>query len=160
MEAQARENENNLLRAANLYAFAAKVLEVVSYIPQIKLSQENDIQLKSLLIPAMVLEVFSCELYLKEITKREGKSYKMIHNLQDLFLALEEETRKKIRNNVVRSMQVLQKDYTETEFDNNLESNKDNFIKWRYLEESLYADIHFVSELLKALQQHIETLKS
>ena len=116
------ENANDFLYVANRCSFTKR-----------NITQGN----LPLLVPEVVNRSFACELYLKAIAQATNIKPKNTHNLDKLFYALKENERKAIydiwRENAGKN--IIDCDYVQKMFKDNLTSIADKFVKWRYVYE-------------------------
>lgn len=85
---------------------------------------------KSLIIPQVVLEVFSCELGLKSLLMKEEISYNRIHKLYDLFKTLPAELQVNIQSLTETSCE--KQGLFDSDFESNLMQISNMFIELRY----------------------------
>lgn len=85
---------------------------------------------KSLIIPQVVLQIFSCELSLKALLLRENIVYTNTHDLKSLFNKLPIQYKNNIKISVVNDMRLKFKETCD--FENELENISNMFIKLRY----------------------------
>ena len=79
-------------------------------------------------IPAIVNGAFSLELYFKLLTKR----YYRTHHLSELFLHIDNKTRKMIINNTLPKLNEIYQ-YKDSSFEDILNDIDDLFVEWRYI---------------------------
>ncbi len=96
----------------------------------LRCQQSNDINGFALLTAPMAVNcAFACELYLKAIVGPINK-----HNLDELFQRLDHAIAEEIVNGVI---QKLGRDYSRDSFQADLNTQKDIFVRWRYLLEGV-----------------------
>ena len=107
--------------------------------------------------PVAVVGAFSCELFLKAFLPTGIKGQ---HGLKDYFNMLDINDQTVIKEKTVESTKKYNANYTETEFNNDLDINSKTFSNWRYFHEENKVGIKvnhiFISCFLKALFQYIQ----
>lgn len=101
-------------------------------------------------VPAIVLQVFSVEIYLKCLLKIENVEFRKIHAFTKLFARLSVETKEKIANKLqIETAEVLTK----------LEAYDKAFIQWRYAyEDEKNKKLEYQGRFLNSFKQAIEDL--
>ena len=92
--------------------------------------------LAHVMLPALVLRTFSCELILKSLVAKTHGTYGNSHKLIDLYRMVDESTKDMIANGVIGKMQKHNTDYGTTAFLADLEVLTDFSMDWRYLYEN------------------------
>ena len=96
------ENWRKIKNASNIYFEAAHVL-----FENFDNGMKNNIEIeKSLIIPQVVLQIFSCELSLKALLLRENIVYTNTHDLKSLFNKLPIQYKNNIKISVVNDMRL------------------------------------------------------
>ena len=120
------ENWRKIKNASNIYFEAAHVL-----FENFDNGMKNNIEIeKSLIIPQVVLQIFSCELSLKALLLRENIVYTNTHDLKSLFNKLPIQYKNNIKISVVNDMRLKFKETCD--FENELENISNMFIKLQY----------------------------
>lgn len=85
-----------------------------------------------LFIPVAVNCALSCELFLKSLLPAGSRGHKLYN---DLFTKLDIKMAENIRSSVITIIQDTTPAYSATDFEQDLKSNEDAFLKWRYFHE-------------------------
>lgn len=123
---------------AKSYVHAAERCEITRQI------SENQIEV--LLVPAITNRAFAIELFLKALLLTEGKEEEG-HRLDKLFKKLSLENRKRI---------IEAFGSEESQFERNIESISNTFVKWRYIHEAKEASLNL--EFLKRLSYTMQKI--
>lgn len=118
------------------FANAAKALGVIGEAGLAQLKEESAYKLLAqTMIPAITLKAFSIELALKALVVKNGKNYGNLHELNKLYIEISEDDRDKIKRNVVSQMKIVDANYNDTKFQEDLDAISRTFIDWRYFYE-------------------------
>lgn len=103
----------------------------------------------SLFVPAVVNCAFACELFMKSMLPKDTHG----HELHSLFSKLDTGIQGKIQNATVDSMKKIRLSYGNTDFQNDLTENSNNFAEWRYFHEKskCSANLPFISNFMNAI---------
>lgn len=107
-------------------------------------------------IPIIVNCSFACELFFKAIIPKKTKRHLLY---DDLFAKLELEDQNIISNSMLMIMRDQgKKNYSRQDFINDLKSNQDAFLQWRYFHEPEKIGIKFDEYFLGILQATLKGL--
>lgn len=106
------------------------------------------------IIPVIVNLAFSIELFLKSMIKDAWG-----HDLEKLFMEIEEKERNAILQVTIKQVQQMEADFSETDFWDCLKRNKVAFEDWRYFyQRGKSANIYFLFSLATALHNIISVV--
>lgn len=103
----------------------------------------------SLFVPVVVNGSLACELLLKSMLPQNTRG----HKLDELFLLLDNNIQENIKTYTINEMKKIISGYCDTDFQNDLAQNNDQFIEWRYFHEgnAQEANLQFISGFMKAI---------
>ncbi len=105
-------------------------------------------------IPIIVNLAFSIELFLKCMLEKSWG-----HDLEDLFLKIDENERKAILQITIKQVQQLEPDFNESDFWDCLRRNKTAFEDWRYFyQRGKHADVFFLFSFATILHNLISVI--
>lgn len=113
---------------------ASKSLELLSIIELNKCEAEKMGHfLAHMMVPALVLRAFSCELVLKSLVADNQKDPENTHKLNDLYHKADVYTKDAITTAVVCKMQEYHAAYGMIDFFSDLDNMTNIFIDWRHI---------------------------
>ena len=131
-----------LKTGANAYNTLAITLKPLMDIPKL---QEKGLA-AHYLIAKIIHQALFCEVALKALVVRDNKEYGRIHNLDELFHTLNQDTQQKI----IDKMGGMNKD----EFEKLIAENNNHFVKWRYFyEEGATCNVDFMNKCSLAIRE-------
>lgn len=117
--------------------------------------------LAHMMVPALVLRAFSCELILKSLSTEAAGDTSGTCKLNDLYHMIDETTRKEIANAVISKMKVHNSNYGIDDFLTDLDGVANVFIDWRHFYENPPAlNTTFLEEFFNVLIWYTVTPKS
>lgn len=134
---------------------ASKTLEAVAVIGLNTCEDETmGAFLAHMMVPALVLRAFSCELILNSLIVKAKKDAGSSHKLNDLYHEVDALTQNAIADAVIRKMQLYNANYEMPDFLTDLDNVAQLFAEWRHFYEnpralnSTFLDVFF-NELVK-----------
>lgn len=122
-------------------------------------AKENNLEKRMghVMIPAIVLKAFCCELWLKALIVKTGKKIKKEHALMDLYLLINQEDRDTIKKNIMNEMVKLDCRYDDTKYERDFQNVSKTFIDWRYFyEKPRELQLSFLESLFTVLSNYVK----
>lgn len=141
--------------AMTTFKNAAKVL----YLEERKISEPSGVSLETSIIPAIVLDAFSCELALKSLAAKRGISVERNHLLDELFDKLPQLDKNNISEKVIEILNESRAKYGIEEFNICLQKVGKTFVDWRYYYENYRRiDLLFFVKFSMVVEEYVKSL--
>ena len=122
---------------ANIFATATKALDAIGTAGLEQMEQtESGKALAQMMLPAIVLKAFSCELALKALAAKNQEAVGSVHKLNELYQKINKDTQKEISAVVIAVMKETSPEYSDVDFTEDLNKVAKVFIDWRYYYEN------------------------
>lgn len=136
-----------------------KKAAITLYLEERKVSEQSGVSLDTSIIPAIVLDAFSCELALKALAEKRGINAERSHLLDELFNKLPEADKNSISEKVIEILSERRKEYGKVEFNICLKNVGKAFVDWRYYYENYRSiDLIFFLKFSMVVEKYVKTL--
>lgn len=122
---------------ANIFATATNALDAIGSAGLLQVEQGSArSEMAQMMLPAIVLKAFSCELALKALAAKNQESVDSIHKLNELYRKISKDMQNQISTTVIIAMKETLPEYSDVDFADDLNKVAKVFVDWRYYYEN------------------------